>query len=312
MADAIPLRTPLVVYVEPSGYCNLQCQFCPQYIDPSKLTKVNMSLDSFYTIARNIKEFPDRVAKLRFCGTGEPLFNKNFLEMARVASEMNLAINIEVITNGILLNREMSDLVGLVDKIIISVEGLCSDDYKEYCGKSICYESLLENIKRLYDIKDRRAIIHAKIHRTALKGMVSREEKFYDDFGSCSDEVYIEDLVNMWPEAEFDLGQIENKHRFFSSVNEVKACPQIFKGFQINADGKVISCCVDWQAKNQIGHLSESTLLEIWHGRKLKELQKKHLQGHRGSFDPCSGCSMNEYCDTDNIDQALDDLIDKI
>ena len=37
-----PLDTPLVIYVEPSSFCNLSCTFCPQHISPYAINKQNM------------------------------------------------------------------------------------------------------------------------------------------------------------------------------------------------------------------------------------------------------------------------------
>ena len=39
LSSQVPLATPLVVYVEPSSYCNLECKFCPQHIEPDSLVK---------------------------------------------------------------------------------------------------------------------------------------------------------------------------------------------------------------------------------------------------------------------------------
>jgi len=31
LEENLPLDSPLVVYVEPSSFCNLECKFCPQH-----------------------------------------------------------------------------------------------------------------------------------------------------------------------------------------------------------------------------------------------------------------------------------------
>ena len=47
LGDSAPLTSPLVIYIEPSSYCNLKCNFCPQYLEPEKINKQNMTIEVF-------------------------------------------------------------------------------------------------------------------------------------------------------------------------------------------------------------------------------------------------------------------------
>ena len=310
--EVIPLASPLVVYIEPSSFCNLECRFCPQHIAPEGLKKQNMSLSSFRKLVADIKKFPTRPKKIRYCGTGEPLFNKNLLAMVKMAAEADLAENFELITNAFLLNDDLiTELPKYLDKIIISVEGLSSSDYKTFSLRNVDYDELVDKVRRLCAQPNRRATIHVKTHHTAIKNEDDRQ-LFLSTFGKNADEINIEGLVEMWPEIRSNLNLDETNHRFEGDINSVVVCPQIFKGLQINSDGRVIPCCADWAAINVIGDITNEPLLEIWHGQLLKSLQTRHLKGERDQFSPCKGCQMNEFCEKDNIDSYRTDLLAKL
>ena len=95
-------------------------------------------------------------------------------------------------------------------------------------------------------------------------------------------------------------------------MNNVKVCPQIFKSMQINSDGRVIPCCIDFKTANLIGDLNKESVKNIWNGQELHTLRMKHLDGKRHEFSPCKGCTMNEYSDKDNIDKYSEQIKNKI
>ena len=104
-----------------------------------------------------------------------------------------------------------------------------------------------------------------------------------------------------------------NNHRFLNGqAKEVIACPQIFKSLQVNANGVVVPCCIDWSAKNNLGNIDSEKLVDIWEGEKLKELRLKHLRNERSSFLPCSQCTMNEFSEYDSIDSELEAIEKKL
>ena len=57
LGEQVPLITPLVIYVEVSSLCNLQCKFCPHYIAPERLHKQHMEYDVFKKIIDDCREF---------------------------------------------------------------------------------------------------------------------------------------------------------------------------------------------------------------------------------------------------------------
>lgn len=310
--DAVPLSGPLVVYVEPSSYCNLECRFCPQHTGKGDFPKYNMSVETFHKTLADIAKFPNKPSLMRFCGIGDPLFNKNISEIITLASDANVIERTELITNGLLLNDRLIETFSRhLGRIVISVEGLNSADYSNFALRNIDFSIFLKNIEKFYKFPNRKCIIHIKIHNQAVL-TADRKKLFFDTFRSICDEMYIENLVDLWPEVSSNLG-IDAGHRFESTKpSESKVCPQIFKSLQINADGRVLPCCVDWKSINIVGDIKENSLQEIWSGKTIQDLQRKHLKGLRHTFSPCKGCNHNEYSEKDHLDQHANLIIKKI
>lgn len=311
LGEVVPLTEPLVIYVEPSSFCNLECTFCPQHISPGEIHKKNMSLETFKKMIDDIKAFPKKPKLMRFCGLGDSLFNKNFLEMAQYANEAKVVEKIELITNGLLFNDSLiSHLPFVLDRIIISVEGLSNDDYMEFAKKKIDFKEFVSKVEKLGNVNGK-CMLHVKIHNAAI-GTEERKSFFYQTFGPICDQIFIENLVDLWPQVTSNLG-VESGHRFDGGpLNKVKVCPQIFKSMQVNSDGRVIPCCIDWRGVNIIGDINNEKLSDVWNGSTLKKLRNVHLNGKRFEIDPCKGCTMNEYTEKDNLDSVADFLYDKI
>jgi radical SAM protein with 4Fe4S-binding SPASM domain len=98
------------------------------------------------------------------------------------------------------------------------------------------------------------------------------------------------------------------KTRWNKEWKEKKVCVQIFKGLQVCADGDVVPCCVDWDRVNLLGNINKSPLKELWLGHQMKELQNEHLKGNKDKIAPCSGCTMNDYGELDNLDCLINKL----
>lgn len=306
----IPFSTPLVVYVEPSGFCNLKCKFCVQKTDGKTLKKDLMSKELFLKMIDDISEFPQKIKLLRVCGNGEPLMNKNIIEMLKYAKKKNVAEKFEMITNGILLNDFLIEkLPKFLNRLVISIEGLSPEDYWQTSRAKINFQKLIDNVENLYSKKGK-CSIHIKIHNKAVSSE-SQKKKFLEIFEDKCDQIYIENLVPMWPQLETDYFIDEFRWGGGKVVKRL-VCAQIFKGIQVQADGQVVPCCVDWKRVNILGDINKNSLLEIWKGKKLKDLQIKHLSFKKDKTKPCRDCTMNDYCELDNIDQYAKECIRRL
>jgi len=309
LQERIPLATPLVIYVEPSGYCNLKCTFCPHGIEEHNLKNDLMSLQLFEKVINDLTAFPTPIKLLRICGNGEPLMNKGILQMLRYARENIIADKIELVTNGLLLKNDLIKyLPRFLDRIVISIEGLSSDNYQSTCGAKINFQRLLDNVRDLYAGKGD-CVIHVKIFDEAL---ISENEKssFLNMFVDRCDEIYIEKLVPMWP--QLDIARNPDEFRWGGELTRHKVCAQIFKGLQVQADGEVVPCCVDWKRINVLGNIKKMSLYEIWNGERLRKLQVEHLLGNKTDTEPCKDCTMNDYCEIDNIDSYAQECMQRL
>jgi len=305
----IPLQTPLVIYVEPSGYCNLKCNFCMHGTPEITLKKGMMKLELFQKLIDELEGFPEKIKLLRICGNGEPLLNPQIIPMLKYASASNKIERIELISNGLLLTNKFAEqLPKVLNRIIISVEGLNSSDYLVFTRTEVDFTKFIAQLKKLFhNRKD--CTIHIKIHNEAVKTQ-KRRDTFFELFQGIADQLFIENLVPLWPGLEINCQK--EHYRYEGKLIPKKICAQIFKGFQIQADGETVPCCVDWQRINLIGNLQNDPLPAIWHSRKLRQLQLAHLEGLKPELFPCQNCEMNDYCEIDNLDMAANSLLNRL
>lgn len=299
----IPLRTPFVIYLEPCGYCNLKCKFCPYALQSNEIQKDIMSLDLCCKIMEDIQEFPDKLKMLRVCGNGETLMNKNILDILRHAYYKNIANKIQLVTNGTLLTQEIiNEAPKYVDMIVVSIEGLSRQAYLDIANTNIDYNSFTQNIQSLYKSCDNHnCILHLKINDLAVADEKDRQ-LFFKTFGPICHEINIEHVVPLFPDMEYYSNK--DSFRFDDGKKVVKrtVCPQIFKSLQVSANGDVVPCCVDWKRINFLGNVHATSLMEIWNGPEIRRLQNSHLSGDRFNLPLCQNCVMNEYSEVDNID----------
>lgn len=312
LKEKIPLTTPYVVYIEPSGYCNFKCKFCHQYEQEEKMKEL-ASLMAFSTIEKlvaDLKKFDDKVKLIRICGQGEPLVNKKLGKYIKYLRESDVTEKIELITNGSLLKGKIiEDISKYVTRVVVSVEALDGEGYQELVGSEIKFSNIVDNVTKMYNNKGA-CTVHVKIPSISVE---SEEEKetFFETFKNISDEMNIEHIVPLWPEMNISsklVPLLGKKSRWDKDFQERQVCVQIFKGIQVCANGDVVPCCVDWERVNLLGNINATALDEIWIGHLLKDLQNEHLKGNKEKIRPCAGCTMNDYSEPDNIDTLINQL----
>lgn len=313
----LPLKAPYVLYIDPCGVCNFNCNFCPcnrsQY--NMKERHVKMNYDLFKKIVDDMKEFDEKIKVVYLYGFGEPLLNADLFKMARYLKQSNVCREIRIYTNGALLSPEINrELVNSgINLIRISLEGLSSEDYKQICQATIDFEQLVENIRDLYNQSRGKCEVSVKLANVTIKSQ-SEADMFYDLFEPITDYRFIEDIVEEWPEFEEIVLPQDSllANDWIWKKKEKKGftiCTYSMTNMVVHANGRVGACAADWKLGTQYGDVRTNSLKEIWNSGKLREFQLMHLERRRNEIDVCRNCMV---CGYDDVDDVADVIIDKI
>ena len=313
LQDVIPLRTPLVLHVEPTNLCNLGCRFCPvgdqALIKQSGIRQGMMAIDLFKKVIDDLGGFQDQIKAMHLYGNGEPLLNRHFPDMVRYAKQSGRVRFIDTTTNGLLLKPEKIDALveSGIDKINVSVNGLTAKQYDEVTQTPIDFVKFQKNLRYLFDNRG-----SCKVYIKSISELYDDEgkERFFDMFSSLADYIFLENLTDPWPHysTEEKMGTKSSRSAFFDTVEQKDVCCLIFYTLVVNFDGTVSLCCVDWNNDLVVGDTNISSLKDIWGSDILFGHQMRHLKGRRFENHICRVCNQISQCVTDNVDPYRHEL----
>ena len=250
----IPL--PSEVEISESGTCNRKCSFCPRS-DPSYEDKTEFITDTLHKkLCDELKEL-NYSGTIRYSGFNEPLLDKNIFNLISYAKKTNLKANIEMVTNGDVLNHDRLKKLyesGL-DRLQISVY----DGEKEY--------KMFEKLGKELNIDKDKYVLRARY--------LSEEQ----DFG-----ITLSNRAGMMENAEHKIQSLKNKLE--------KKCYYPSYTFFMDYNGDVLMCAHDWGKKRILGNLNKSSFTEIWTSQIANVSRSKLNNGNRG-FSPCNVCDVH-------------------
>ena len=307
LRDVIPLATPYSVYFFPTNLCNFRCVYCAhggglkKFEEEYGLKPESMQLDTFKRAVDQLKEFPDKIKVLNLSGQGEPLLNRDIVEMIRYAKTADVANRIEIITNASMLNHGLSEeLVDAgLDCIRISLQGMNSSKYQQTCGVMVDTEKLFSEIAYLYQ-KRRQCEVFVKVMDISLEE--GEEELFYQTFQDISDRMYVEKCKPVYDSVEMTKGMDTNTDRYGRVHERKMVCPLPFYMLGILPDGTV-SPCETIYVPSVLGNVWSKTLLQMWNSDEMKAFQQMQMEKRRKENPQCARC-----CAPDDVAHPEDNL----
>lgn len=145
------LFNPSRVHVELSSKCTLKCPRCPRTeVRPENLNQ-DFSLADFKTAFDTATLF--QLEYMLFCGDiGDPIYNKEFLDICRYAKTTSPGLNLEIVTNGSYKTedwwKELASILNCNDYVTFSVDGWDQESNEKYRVNSD-FDSILLGIKTL-------------------------------------------------------------------------------------------------------------------------------------------------------------------
>lgn len=272
---------PLNVIVEPCNYCNLKCITCAN--DKLTRSKGRMNILLYKKIIDEIaRENPYTRLWLDFYG--EPLLVKYKLYyMIHYAKRKGIK-NIELNTNGNLLDEEMAEMLldSGINFISIDCDGFSKEVYEKIRvngNRDVTYKNIEYLLSRKKSLGLTEPIIEVKV----MEMKENRDE--------------IDQILSYWRQR----GAWTTKRRLISWAGKIEeiipqvqheriACGNAVGILPITWDGMAVNCVMDVDAENVCGDVNKESIKEIWR-RRNENLVSKHME-HRFDELPemCRDC----------------------
>lgn len=307
LGEAIPLRTPFTIFINPSTICNFQCYYCTHGKEQNELNEIgfvqkNMDFSIFLEIAQQLTEFQDKFKLIYLYGNGEPLCNPKLPEMIEHLSRIGVSEKLEFFTNGALLTPQKS--LAIIDagltKLKVSVQALDSNEYRKMTGVDCDFNRLVEHVRFFYEHR-KNCKVYIKIMDTGYSE--NDKNKFYKIFGDICDEIFIEHMTFTQRTMEGYEGVLTDRVNLYGeplTISEVCSFP--FYVIRIGVNGE-INPCFEKVFEERL-NVNNVTLYEYWESAMLRDFHIMHLQKERSRNKTCNGC-----CCTSSTSK-LEDLID--
>jgi len=319
LADVVPLDTPFTLNVFPSNVCNFRCVYCAQSLGKEELLKKYnfpmemMSMETLALAVEQARQFDKKFKLVSFMGHGEPLCNRELPEMIRMVKEADIAQRIDVITNGSLLNEELSARLidaGL-DVLRVSLQGMSSESYQKLCGVNLDFDKFVKQIVWFYEHK-KQCKVYLKTVDASLEA--GEEEAFYELFSPIADRVYIDRIRPVYQGVDYTENEQDLSVDRYGNRHEKRyVCPQPFYMMSLWANGDVTPCDALYKAC-PLGNVAYTTLKEMWDSPKKKEFCAVQLEKNRMQIEACAACCAPDdvAAKEDVLDNDAEQLLEKI
>jgi wyosine [tRNA(Phe)-imidazoG37] synthetase (radical SAM superfamily) len=263
---------------ETTTFCDYDCVICSRRNTDRRLK--TMSLESFRFYFDKIIKETDQYTALSFAGTGDPLCDEGLEDKLRYALKKKPNLNIPTVTNGYRLtpDRFKSLQDAGVDIIRVSFHGGTPEAYKSTHRRDN-FEKVRANVLSALDNKTTTDIV--------LTFVVTPENEYS-----------IDSWLELWDDDRIFLKEIWRAHNWVGHLNyrevqkeKLTTCGRVFNGpLQVQVDGTVVMCCMDFHGKLLLGDLNTQSLHEIFESPIYKKLEACHTTGIYTDDILCKEC----------------------
>ncbi len=247
---------PILMDIELTNTCNLQCYMCPTGTGSMKRKKGFMPQNVMDAIVENLRD--SSIAGIRFILWGEPVLHPQFLHFAKRIKDLGKLVHFN--TNGILLTEEiMRALVDMqIDSVKFSFQGVDQKSYEEMRFGSD-WNRLIENIRMLCNLRGERERPYIQISTTITDESKEQVQKFIDEVQPLCECVNVGQTILNHLRVE-DMNIAEERRKEFLKLRErqtligkhFKVCPEIYNKLSILWNGDVTMCCGDFEGRDMV------------------------------------------------------------
>jgi MoaA/NifB/PqqE/SkfB family radical SAM enzyme len=148
---------PQIVSLESTNFCNLSCSHCGHSQFP-EFSKGHFDMKYFHKVEQLLGS---KIKGISLSNFGEPLISHVWHTLLGRALSID-GLNISFVTNGLLLDKHLDEVLDPRISIAISVDGASEKTYGYFRGKNN-FSKLIKNLTLIKNLKDERGVSYPHI-----------------------------------------------------------------------------------------------------------------------------------------------------
>jgi len=286
-----PVGKPVVFQIELTNHCPMTCEMCPR-TDDMKRPLGYMDRVLYRRIIGEAARTTSRVFLHHF---GDSLLHPGLGEFIGYAREHGIQTYLSA--NPVLLTEPR--IRAVVDnglhELVLSLDGVTGETSAAVRGRAAQNVELAE--KRIRSLVEYRARAGSKEPVIILQIVRQKqnahevEEWLRKWEGSAGiDRVKVKSFVTWDGHSE----RINRLRLEAEPDTSAVVCDKPWSSVTILWDGRVVPCCFDYDAIQELGNVGEQSLEEIWRGERLRQLRSCHRDGNLENVALCAKCKDKE------------------
>ncbi len=300
---------PAKITIESGNICNLRCPLCPT---GQKNTSARKGLLSFSDFKKIIDEIGKNLLLIRLYNWGEPLLNKELIQMVEYADQNKIAVKISTNLSLPIDDAQAETIIKAnLQKIYISCDGASSSTYPIYHIEGD-FDRVMSNMKLL--LRKKRELKNRYTELIWLFHVFSHNEHEIETAKEIAKDIGIKLTINkirtdmgkeIFETAEKSLERDskwlpDNQEYNTFNMAEKKSrkkpnCHLLWTETVINWEGSILPCCSVYSEKYSFGNIKEDSFKNIWNNKKYISARKNVLGHKNNDKTVCHVCKANDY-----------------
>jgi radical SAM protein with 4Fe4S-binding SPASM domain len=311
--DKVP-ALPSILDIEPINQCNFRCPHCQVTHWNKAKTRLDMQ-----GLTKLLDQFPN-LLRVKLQGMGEPLLNKDLLQMLELLEQRN--IKTAIVSNGSVMTDTIRDkLLEVSTDINFSIDGATQEIFESVrVGSS--FKKVVENIRKMTAARKEKTSPRGKM--IAARTVVTNQNVHeLPDIVRLASELGLDSLtfqliMTSWGKASMEeinaQKRVTEAKELETQVNKAKQeaervglplyvrnddkyscknkCGWPWKSAFIASNGDVVPCAILADADTvKMGNVFENDFGTIWNSEKYQELRRRHREHDLPEY--CKNCYMD-------------------
>ena len=280
---------PKKIMFELTNACDLHCNFCSTHLAKRKKSFMDFGffkhvLDEAITLG---------VKECALFTSGESLLHPDIMKFIEYSSKFDLYNYIS--TGGKCLTQPLMDqlITSGLKSIKFSIDAGTEETYKKIKGKSNSLQKLYQNIKYLFEERNKRCS-GLKLYGGFAVDRDNEEEidAFMAQFYPVLDDVFFKFVASsgmkLFKEIKIDS---KLRNQFYNVEKERHhPCPLMWERLMVQVDGSLTACCPDYENEYVYANLKKDSLEKAWNNEIIQSFRKEMIEAKFDKLKFCSKC----------------------